>query len=285
MLHNEKILIAGCGDIGQRAARMLAGRGAQVWGLRRHVPAEAADGIHWIAGDLRDADTLSALPAGITRLAYLPTPGERSETAYRSIFVEGLQNLYSRLDTAALQRTVFVSSTAVYGEHEGQWVDEHSETEPLGYNGRILLEAERWLAAQPGSSVSLRLSGIYGPGRLHLIERLRAGQVAAPRHPVHWANRIHADDAAGALVHLLLLPQVAQCYVGSDDTPMPMHELYEALASMVGVPAPAEGQAPSGVGSKRMSNARLRSSGYVLRWPDARDGYAALLRDGAVQSD
>ncbi|VFR17986.1 Nucleoside-diphosphate-sugar epimerases [plant metagenome] len=275
---SDRILIAGCGDVGLRAARLLASRGAQVWGLRRSLPPGPAP-LSWIAADLRQPATLAALPPGITHLAYLPTPGARSPEAYRGVFIDGLRNLMAALDPATLRRVVLVSSTAVYGEHEGAWVDELTPTGPLSFNGDILCEAEAWLAAQPVPSVSLRLAGLYGPGRLQLIARLREGRARAPRHPVHWANRMHVDDAAGALAHLLSLPDPAPVYLGCDDTPLPLHELYAALAEMAGAPAPGEGPAPGAVGSKRLSNARLRASGYALRWPDARQGYAALLKD------
>jgi nucleoside-diphosphate-sugar epimerase len=97
------------------------------------------------------------------------------------------------------------------------------------------------------------------------------------RDPPHWSNRIHADDAAAAIVHLLGLPSPERVYVGVDDTPLPLHVLYEFLAELVGAPLPEEGAAPPGVGSKRLSNARLRASGFVPRWPDAREGYRSLL--------
>ena len=170
-----------------------------------------------------------------------------------------------------------MSSSAVYGEHGGGWVDEDTPTAPQGFNGSVLLEAERRFAELAAGGVVLRLAGLYGPGRLQLIERLRAGQARAPRGTPHWANRIHVDDAAAAIVHLLELPAPQPLYLGADDTPLPLHVLYDHLAGLAGAPAPADGPAPAAVGSKRLSNARLKASGLRLRWPDAREGYAALL--------
>ena len=107
----------------------------------------------------------------------------------------------------------------------------------------------------------------FGPGR------------RARRAP-HWANRIHIDDAAAAVAHLALLPAVAPVYIGCDDTPLPLHELYADLARLAGAPAPRIAPAPANVGSKKLSNARLRASGLRLQWPDSRPGYAALLAEG-----
>jgi nucleoside-diphosphate-sugar epimerase len=273
---SEKVLLAGCGDLGLRVATRLLARGDDVSALRRQPPPHAS-AIHWLAADLTVPRSLDALPQGITAVVYAPTPGARTPEAYRAVFVDGLRHLLAALDAQALRRVILVSSSAVYGEHAGDWVDENTAPAPQGFNGELLLEAERWLAAQAVPSVILRLAGLYGPGRLQLVERLRAGQLSVPRQPPHWANRMHIDDAAAATAHLLALPNPAPLYLGVDDTPLPLHALYDHLAGLIGAPAPAAGPAPAGIGSKRLSNARLRASGFVPQWPDARDGYAALL--------
>lgn len=273
---SERVLLAGCGDVGLRVARRLAAQGHEVFALRRHPPAQE-HGIHWLAGDLARPATLDGLPEGITRLVYLPAPDARDRQAYRTIFLDGLRGLLDRLDGGALAGVLFVSSSAVYGDHGGGWVDEDTLPDPPGFNGSVLLEAERWLAAQSVRSVVLRLAGLYGPGRMQLIERLRAGTARVPRDRPHWLNRIHAEDAAAAITHLLLLPDAQPLYLGVDDTPLPMDVFYGHLAMHIGAPPPPEGPAPAGVGSKRLSNARLRGAGWAPQWPDARGGYAALL--------
>jgi len=273
----ERILLAGCGDLGLRVAARLLAQGDEVWALRRRPPPGSPPGLRWLGADLTAPHTLAGLPAGITRLVYLPAPEARDKAAYRALFVDGLRLLLEALDGRALRQVLLVSSSAVYGEHDGDWVDEATPPAPPGFNGALLLEAEQWLAAQPVPSTVLRLAGLYGPGRLHLVERLRAGAVRVPREAPHWANRIHVDDAAAAIVHLLRLPTTEPLYLGVDDTPLPLDELYDFLAQLVDAPLPAEGPPPTGVGSKRLSNARLRASGWAPQWPDARDGYAALL--------
>lgn len=273
----ERVLLIGCGDLGLRVAQRLLARGDTVWAMRRHPPEASPPGLQWLRADVTLPETLTCLPEGITRLVYLPAASSRDPAVYRGVFVDGPANVLNALDGEALQRVVFVSSTAVYGEHHGDWVDEDTPPAPMGFNGQILLDAERELASSLCNAVSLRLAGLYGPGRLQLIERLRAGQARTPRHPPHWANRIHIDDAAAAVVHLLYLADARPCYVGCDDTPLPLHTLYAYLAERIGAPAPQEGPAPANVGSKRLSNARLRASGLTLQWPDSRAGYAALL--------
>jgi len=273
---SERILLAGCGDLGVRVAQLLRARGDEVWALRRQPP-DGDKSIHWLRGDLTDPESLRGLPKGITRLVYLPAPSTRDKASYRAVFIDGLQHLLAALDTRKLARVLLVSSTAVYGEHDDDWVDESTPPRPPGFNGAALLEAEQWLAEQPFSSTVLRLAGLYGPGRLQLIERLRKGVVRVPREVPHWGNRIHVDDAASAIVHLLLLEAPLPLYVGVDDTPLPLDELYDFLADLIDAPLPEEGAPPVGVGSKRLANARLRASGWKPQWADSRDGYAALL--------
>jgi nucleoside-diphosphate-sugar epimerase len=273
---SEQVLLAGCGDLGTRVAERLIARGDEVWALRRTSPAATTAGIRWIRGDLTSPQSLSDLPRNVTQIVYAPAPDRRDENAYRAIFIEGLQNRLHALDASKLRRVIFVSSSAVYGEHGDAWIDEDTPTSPPGFNGRVLREAEQWLGAQAVPSIVLRLAGLYGPGRMQLLDRLREGRVTAPREKKHWANRIHIDDAATAVVHLLGLAHPSSMYLGVDNTPLPLDALYDHLAELIGAPAVIDGPAPVGVGSKRLSNARLRDSGFVPRWPDSRDGYAAL---------
>jgi nucleoside-diphosphate-sugar epimerase len=273
----ERVLLAGCGDLGMRVAQGLLARGDEVWALRRQPPARNGSGIRWVRGDLTRTESLRALPVGITQVVYTPTPDRRDEAAYRAVLVDGLHHLFDALDGTSLRRVLLVSSSAVYGEHDGGQVDELTPPAPPGFNGEIMLEAERWLAGQSVPSIVLRLAGLYGPGRLQLLDRLREGQITVPRSKRHWANRIHVDDAAAAVVHLLGLNDPLPLYVGVDNTPLPLDVLYDHLASLIGAPMAADGPPPTGIGSKQLSNARLRDSGFTLRWPDSRDGYAALI--------
>ena len=274
----EKVLLAGCGDLGLRVAKLLLQRGDEVWALRRVPPAHSDDGIHWIGADLTKPETLRRLPIDLTQLVYLPAPDRRDACTYGALFADGLRNLLVAEGLATLQRVLLVSSSAVYGDYAGAWVDEDTPTAPLAFNGTLLRDVEQWLALQPVHSIVLRLAGIYGPGRLQLLERLRTGSVRVPRATPHWANRVHVDDAAAAVAHLLQLADPLLLYLGVDDTPLPLDVLYDYLAGLIDAPLPEDGPAPAGVGSKRLSNARLRASGWAPRWLDARAGYAELVR-------
>jgi len=271
---NETVLIAGAGDVGTRVARRLVAQGKRVIALRRGE-ATADPAIRWIRGDLTRPDTLSGLPT-VDTVVFAPTPDARDEPAYRAVFLDGLRHLIDALPVPP-RRTLFVSSTAVYGEHAGEWVDETTPTDPPGFNGRVLVETEDWLASRDIGGVSLRLAGLYGPGRTQLLDRLREGKVSVPRGRGVFANRIHVDDAAAAIAHVLSLDAPEKLYVGVDDTPLPVDELYDYLAGLLGAAPPPDGPPAAGIGNKRMSNERLRATGFQCRWPDARMGYAALI--------
>ncbi|WP_343137426.1 NAD-dependent epimerase/dehydratase family protein [Luteibacter rhizovicinus] len=273
---NEPVLIAGAGDVGGRLAALLAGQGHTVYALRRGEAISTGNGVRWLRGDLTRPDTLRDLPA-VKRVVFAATPDARYEAAYRAVFVDGFRHLLDALAPASLERAVFVSSSAVYGEHDGAWVDEDTPPDPPGFNGHVLLEAERWLATRDVAGIAVRLAGLYGPGRMQLFQNLRDGSARVPRGGHVFANRIHVDDAAAALAHVLALDDPAPVYLGVDDMPLPMDVLYDHIAGLLGVPPPEEGPGPRGIGNKRLSNARLRASGFRCRWPDARVGYTGLL--------
>jgi nucleoside-diphosphate-sugar epimerase len=270
----ETVLIAGAGDVGTRLAWRLVAEGRKVHALRRGV-AGGGDGIAWLRGDLARPESLAGLP-GVDAVVFAPAPDARDEAAYRAVFIDGLRHLIDALPERP-KRTLFVSSSAVYGDHAGEWIDEDTPPAPPGFNGRVLLEAERWLAARNVGGVSVRLAGLYGPGRTQLLDRIREGKAAVPRGQQVFANRIHVDDAAAALACVLDVAVPEPVYLGVDDTPLPIDVLYDHLAHLLGAPLPPDGPGPAGVGNKRLSNVRLRATGFRCMWPDAREGYAALI--------
>jgi nucleoside-diphosphate-sugar epimerase len=273
-------LIAGCGDTGIRIANLLVAQGQKVYGLRRTPTALPANLIPIVA-DLTDPATLHSLPADIETLVYLPTPSQRTHKAYQQIFRDGLEHLLCALPQAAttLRRIVFISSSAVYGEHHGAWVDEETQCHPLAFNGEILLSTEHWLLQNFANACVLRFAGIYGSGRTRLIEDVRAQKVRVHAGAIRYTNRIHVDDAAAAVVHVLGLQQVHPIYNVVDNLPAADAEVYDWLADKLDVARPAreDKSANDTLGNKRVSNARLRASGFAHRYADYRAGYGAII--------
>lgn len=284
---NTLLLIGG--NLCIRTAHALDPQHWACIGLRRrpmNIPPDD-DRIHWLQADLNRADTLAralaspTAPGVITHLLYAPAPDVRTPEAYACAYPHGLQTLLAALPgTDQLQRGILVDSTAVWGpDTADQEVNEDTPTCPEDFRGEAMLQAEALLQARlPGRGAALRLSGLYGPGRLRLVDGLRAGRITAPDGPGHWANRIHIDDAARACAHLLSLTALLPCYIGTDDHPLPTTVLYDTLAQIAGGPIPARADRPPD--GRRLSNARLRASGWVPRWSSAIDGYVASLDAG-----
>lgn len=281
-----RVLIAGCGYVGRALGVRLAAEGAEVWGLKRsRTAADPESGIQPIAADLTDLSTLGNLPGdldGVVYAASAASAGGSTPEAYEAAYVRGLDNLLAVLvsQKTAPRRLIFVSSTAVYGDRQGTWIDEESPAEPDHFSGRLLLEAERIALGGPASAVALRLGGIYGPGRERLIREVAEGRATRPAVPL-FTNRIHRDDAAGAIAHLLALPKPERIYLGVDCEPADLGAIYAWIAARLDLPEPAISAAPGegrlARGSKRCSNARLIGSGYRFLYPTFREGYGELM--------
>lgn len=276
-MQEQRVLIAGCGDVGTRLGIKLSAQGAQVFGLRRTIN-QLPTGIHGIAADITDPSTLGQLPR-CDWLFYTAAAGHPDPETYRRVYVEGLRHLLAALPHPP-RHLFLTSSSRVYAQSEHEWVDEQSTAEPDSENGRILLASEQ-LALQSGLPATVvRFSGIYGPGRDRLLQQVLAG-IGAPGAPLHYSNRIHSDDCAGVLEHLLRLAAEGQAlqpvYLASDDAPTPIHEVMEWLAERMGVTIRRR-QPIRRNGSKRCSNRLLRASGYRFIYPDFRRGYTELLQ-------
>jgi len=270
-----RVLIAGCGDVGNVLAVSLLQAGHVVYGLKRDT-SSLPDGVVPIQADLTRPDTLTKLPKVIDHLVFMPTPARRDQAAYEAIFIQGFKNLWDSLKQAPL-RTLLVSSTAVYGESNGGIVNEETVPEPTGFNGKVLLEMESVGGAYTDKLVVVRISGIYGPGRERLIRMATSSDLKVQQSPPFYTNRIHRDDAAAALKHLLEIKNPEALYVATDDLPAPRYEVVEWLAKAQEKSAPI-GLVDENAGSgKRVDNRRLRNSGFVLSYPDYRSGYGAVL--------
>jgi nucleoside-diphosphate-sugar epimerase len=279
-----RVVIAGCGDLGTEVGLRLAAAGHAVVGVRR-TPERLPPPIVGVRGDLATG-RVDELPADTDAVVYAAAAGQRSEAAYLGTYVAGPGHVLDALARVGAQprRFVFVSSTAVYGTADGSWVDEDTPAEPRTPTGRLLLDAEMAVQDRAPTPTVVRLSGIYGPGRTRLIDQVRAGRAVAPDPPVH-ANRIHRDDAAAAIVHLLLdVAAPATCYLGSDRAPVARGEVLRWLATQLGVPPPPTGpDARSRGGDKRCRSDRLVASGFRFAFPTYREGYAAVLRGEGVR--
>ena len=268
------ILIAGCGDVGSELARRLLADGHDVYGLRRRVQL-LPEGVRPVAGDLRDPHRLRSLPGGIDILCYTASADRRSPEAYREAYVDGLRNVLSTVSRgSAIRRVLYTSSTRVYPQNNGERVDEDSPTGGDDIYARLLLEGERVAREFTSSTVVARFAGIYGPGRTRLIDLVRKG---GPCAAMHYTNRIHRDDCAGVLRHLLQLERALPVYVGADREAATQCEVMSWIAKRLGVPPPTPRDGHRGTTGKRCDNTRLVASGYAFEYSSFREGYGALI--------
>ncbi|MDP9983514.1 nucleoside-diphosphate-sugar epimerase [Pseudarthrobacter oxydans] len=306
------VLMAGCGDLGTEAGLRFAAAGHRVVGWRRS-PEKLPAAIEGAAADL-SAGKLPPIPADTTAVVVAIAADSPTEAAYRAAYVDGLSNVLDAVlaSGAPVRRVLFVSSTAVYGDAGGNWIDETTTPAPGGFSGRTIREAEDLLATRLSGTgitpVVLRLGGIYGPGRTRLIDQVRGGSAVIPAES-RFTNRIHRDDAAAAIVHLCTMESVpGPVYLGVDNEPAELGEVLSFLATELGLPRPPSGTAegggassgnsPSGAasggaqsgggepsrgGNKRCSNALLRSTGFEFRYPTFREGYRDILAGVGVR--
>ncbi|MDO9423548.1 MAG: SDR family oxidoreductase [Methylobacter sp.] len=273
-----KILIVGCGAIGSELGRVLSAQGHQVTGLKRKPPLSASGPINYVAADISSAANLSDLDTDFTQAFFILSPDGRNEQSCRAVYETGLNNLLARLpDTQWLM----VSSTSVYGQTQGEWVDEDSIAEPQNITSRLIRQAEQTLMDLNPANIVVRFSGIYGPGREYLLRQ--AMQVPAiQKKPPYFTNRIHQQDCVRVLCFLLEQrlagKALAQCYLASDDDPAPTWEVMTWLADRLHCQPPTVKTVDADTGmNKRCSNARLKALSYEFQYPSYKDGYLALI--------
>lgn len=274
----KRVLIAGCGYVGGELAKILVQDGDAVFALTRSGSPVIA-GATPVRADLSVVESLDALPGNLDAVVFAAGSDESSDEAYRRIYVDGLRNLVERSRTTSpgLERLIVASSTGVYGQTRGELIDEQSETRPTRFSGRRLLESESIAASVSCRHVAVRFGGIYGPGRTRFLERIRNGEAALAAGPA-YTNRIHRDDCASVLRHLMRLEDPASIYLAVDHEAADRNEVIRWLSVELGVVPPV---APTGplqpASGKRCSNRRLLATGYTFRYPTFREGYRDVL--------
>ena len=294
------LFIAGCGYVGASVARLGLDGGLRVTALTRNAErAEALRkaGVEVVVADLASDAWHRELPAVPRWVVNCVSSGGGGVDGYRKSYVEGTASLarwmQARGGTDAL---LYTGSTSVYPQTEGERVDEASPVGAADERGALLLEAERLVRAADGAArrrFILRLTGIYGPGRHHLLEQVRTGEVSGGGE--HRLNLIHRDDAAAAIVACLESPlgPGAHVFNAADDSPTPKAEVAGWLAQRLGVPPPrftgvAHPARRAIVPDRVIVNVALRrETGWRPRFPTFREGYGSILSRGtdAAQSE
>ncbi|MFO8115807.1 MAG: NAD-dependent epimerase/dehydratase family protein [Halorubrum sp.] len=300
-----RVVVVGCGYVGLELAAQLAARGHAVTGVRRSDagldaveavgdhPDDGTEGaVDAVRADATDPASLDVLPDA-DAVVFAASSGGRGAEAAREVYVDGLRNVIETYATRSSppDRLVYTSSTGVYGDHDGGWVDEETPLDPTTEKTRVLAEAER-IALEAADNAGIdgtvaRFAGLYGPDRYRL-DRYLNGPVTAG-----YLNMVHRDDAAGSIRYLLETDRArGEPVVVVDDEPVDKHAFADWLADECGVSRPEKQSKADRIAagnlspaaerrirtSKRCSNDRLRALGYEFAYPTFREGYRDAVR-------
>jgi nucleoside-diphosphate-sugar epimerase len=273
-----KVLIIGCGDLGGAVARQLLQLGIQATGVRRSD--NTTEGVSLILADVTQTASLQVLvPLRPEILIYCVAANGQSDEQYKAHYVDGLRHvLAAQYGNSRLKQVFFVSSTRVYGQDTEDILDESNEAIPADFGGERLLEAENLLKDLSCDTTVLRLSGIYGAGRLRMINIAKSPE----KWPLQngWSNRIHRDDAAAFIVFLVQRvfagEAIRTCYIVTDSRPASQYDVLNWIAARMHLNGAELVDTPI-KGGKRLNNQAMLATGFILQYPDYQAGYGALL--------
>ncbi len=265
-----RILIAGCGYVGQAAADLYHAAGWAVEGWTRS--AESVATLSAKPYPIREVDIsrrakVAERTGTFDAVIHCASSSGGDAEMYRQVYLDGARNL---LEMFSGSKLLFTSSTSVYAQRDASWVTEESETKPTRETTQILLETEALVLAHGG--IIARLAGIYGPGRSVLLTKFVEGTAIIDAENDRFVNQVHRDDIAAALF-LLSGHELggAGIYNVVDDQPILPSECYRWLAHRLNRPPPPIGkskqQRKRGDSNKRVSNAKLRRSGWTPQYP------------------
>jgi nucleoside-diphosphate-sugar epimerase len=286
-----RVLIAGCGYLGQAVAELFVADGWEVEGWTKSADSARPLStkpypVHAI--DISQADQVRAREGNFDAVVHCASTRGGDAASYRRVYFNGVQSLLRRFGSS---RILFTSSTSVYAQNDGDWVTEESPARPKHETGKILRKAEDLVLASRG--IVVRLGGIYGPGRSALLKKFLSGNAVLGPENDRFVNQIHRDDAADAIRFVLTRKASAgEIYNVVDDQPILLSKCYRWLDAKLNRPSPADGRSTRlretpvrlgptarqaskrkrGDSNKRVSNAKLRAIGWSPRYPSFAEG-------------
>jgi nucleoside-diphosphate-sugar epimerase len=275
------VLVAGCGWLGTAVARRLVARGDRVTGVRRDARralALARDGVTPLTLDLAARGAADRIPA-VDAVVAAQSASADGTAPYRAAYLDANRTLLEAAERVGARALVYTGSTGVFGQCDGSEVDEDTPPAPASASAEVLVEAEALVrGASRGTlrTTVVRLSGLYGPGRTGLLDRVRVGALALGPGDDAWMNFCHVDDAVAFVLAALDRGAPGGLYHGSDAEPALRREVVEWIAARLGI-APPRGVAAPGP-SRRIRSERTRAAlGVTLAHPSFRHGLAALF--------
>jgi nucleoside-diphosphate-sugar epimerase len=286
------ILIAGAGWLGREVGRALVARGDRVTAVKRSpagLDALRGLGFDALALDLADPASVDAIPEDVTAIVACQAASADGADAYRRAYVDVNATLLIAARRLPLSGYVYTSSTGVFGQTGGESVEETTEPMPVGPGAETLVEAERIVREAAERRVParvVRLSGLYGPGRVGILERVQRGVLALGPGDDAWMNFCHLEDAVTTVLAALEPGRPAGAiYHASDAFPTRRRDVVTWIAEHLGIEPPRRDGEPPMPGGRRGANRRIlahatrRELGLVLKYPSFREGLIPHLEE------
>ena len=273
-----QVLILGCGDIGTRVGLSLLDQGWRVAAARR-TPGQLPDPFDSYRVNLTDPASWDELDAvAPDYVVVTPTPQNYDPAGYQAGFAGVAKTLANQKWISRCRRVIWVSSTRVYRESEGGWVDEHSPLNLEEPQASAMIAGEAMIRRAATATI-IRPAGVYGDPEGMLMRRVRAGEGGATG--ALYGNRIHREDLARLIVHCLERDAAGQSVpptlVGADNDQAPTHQIEDWLAARLNVTLSRDPSTGTGRANRRCRNALLEKTGFQLSYATWREGYEAML--------
>jgi len=286
-----RVLIAGCGYVGVATADLFHAAGWEVegWTHSAESAVQLANKPYALqAVDITSVDAVKKAAREFDAVIHCASSGGGGAESYRRVYLEGARNLFSVLQPPAF---LYTSSTSVYAQTGGEWVDEESVAEPTHETGQILRQTEELV--REGGGIVARLAGIYGPNRSALLRKFLSGEARITGDGERYLNQVHRDDIARALFLLVTLPNeqrhAASIFNVADDEPLTERTCYEWLAARLSRPTPPKSTTARtgkrGLSNKRVRNAKLRGVGWTPNFPTFATGMENSVLPAAIQAE
>ena len=263
------ILFIGYGKTSWRVAKQLFEQGHQITTISQSAKMDEY-ATHLIQ-DVHQLN-LAHIPP-IDWVYVLLSPNESTPEAYQRVYVDSVQPISKALKQHPVQKVVVVSSTRVYGENHGERIDDEAEMKPNDEQGRLLLKMEQlWQQAYPSASIIIRPTGIYGTSVARMLKLAEKTKTYPNRH---WSNRIHIDDLANFLAHLLHVEHAEKSYIVSNNQPSLLHETIQWFQRQLHLPELV--LQSDGCSGKRIYATRMAEMGFQLQHKDCFEDYLEML--------
>jgi len=283
-----RALIIGCGYVGQTLGQRLSALGHDVTGVRRspdHNTRLARLGIRPVNLDITGEGALAKLDGQYDWVIIAASSARGDEAAYERVFGAGTKQVAQWLKTTEASSVVFISSTGIYRQTNGEWVFENEADTPGNRSGKILWEAEQTMSAAGPPVTLLRSSGIYGPGRGHLFRRFMSGNAVVEGDGSRYLNMVHRDDLVETIIAAMQSGGRRGLYNITDDEPVTQLDFFKWLSETTGrpmppfVPEPDPSTRRRGITNKRVSNKLFKETfGFKYKYPTFREGFAEELK-------